>query len=115
MHPSQRIVTRIPLTTLWDEQGQISAHRVRYVGRKEISQLIRNGSTFVVADVSYPLRWVSEQDRFTFWKVEVRDHLVPVEQLDGFYLEDYPNEYCYIASEWCRQDELPIIVLEKCH
>jgi hypothetical protein len=33
----------------------------------------------VVADVAHPLRWIAEQDRFTFWKAEVRDRLVPVE------------------------------------
>jgi hypothetical protein len=76
--PSQRIVTCIPLTNLWDEKGQLNAHRVRRARRKEISQLLRIGSTFVVSDVGHPLRWIPEQDRFTFWKTEVRDRLAPV-------------------------------------
>jgi len=115
MHPSQRIVTRMPLANLWDDEGQLNAHRVRHVGRKEIAQLLRDGlKTFVVADVGLPLRWIPEQDRFTFWKAEVRDRLVPVEA-HSFYLEDYSNEFCYIASEWRRSDSEPIVVLEKCH
>jgi hypothetical protein len=104
----------MPLTNLWDEKGHLNAYRVRRVGRNEISQLLRNGSTFVVADVGHPLHWMPEQYRFSFWKAEVRDHLVPVE-LDRFYLEDYPNEYCYIASEWHWPGAKPIVVLEKYH
>ena len=55
------------------------------VTRLEISKLLRDGSTFVVADVEHPLRWIPEQDRFTFWKTEAEDHLVSAED-DGFII-----------------------------
>ena len=114
MHSSQLIVTRMPLTNLWDETGQLDAQRVRHVGQKEIAQLLRNGSTLVVADVGHPLRWIPEQDRFTFWKAEVKDHLAPLE-IDALRLEGYPGEYCYIASLWDCAGSRPIVLLEKVH
>jgi hypothetical protein len=114
MHASQLIVTRMPLSNLWDEQGQLEAHRVKRVGKEEISALLRDGSTFVVADVGQPLCWIPEQDRFNFWKAEVRHHLVPPE-VDRFCLEAYPNEDCYVASAWHCAGSKPIVVLEKYH
>ena len=81
MHASQLIVTRMPLGNLWDSEGQLEAHRVRRVGKDEISELMRNGSTFVVADVGQPLCWIPEQDRFMFWKAEVQGRLVPPERI----------------------------------
>ena len=86
----------MPLSHLWDKAGQLEAHRGRCVGKDEITELMRNGSTFVVADVGQSLRWIPEQDRFTFWKAEVRSRLVPPEA-DRFCLEAYPNQYCYVA------------------
>ena len=66
--------------------------------RLEISKLLRDGSTFVVADVGHPLRWIPEQDRLTFWQ-EAEDQLVPAED-DGFNLDAYPKGYCYVGSVW---------------
>ena len=79
MDPAQRIVTQMPLSDLWKDAGLINAHRHGRVGRDDISKLLRDGSTFVVADLGHPLRWIPEQDRSTFWKAEVQDHLVPAD------------------------------------
>jgi len=114
MDPSKRIVTSMPLSHLWDKEGQLKAHRVRCVGKDEISELMQNGSTFVVADVGHPLRWIPEQDRFTFYKAEVKGRLVPLEA-DRFCLEAYPKEYCYVASVWRCTGSKSVIVLEKHH
>ena len=114
MDPSHRIVTSMPLSHLWGKEGQLEAQRVRRVGNDEISELMRNGSTFVVADVGHPLRWIPEQDRFAFWKAEVKGRLVPP-HADRFCLEAYPNEYCYVASVWRCAGSKSVIVLEKHH
>jgi hypothetical protein len=115
MDPSKRIVTGLPLDTLWDNESHLNAHCIRRVGKKEISVLLRAGSIiFVVADVGLPLRWIPEQDRFTFWKTEVKGRLVTPEA-DSFCLEAYPSGYCYIASEWHAVGLKPIIVLEMHH
>jgi len=114
MNPAQRVVTHMPLSDLWSQTGPLKAHRLKSVGREEITQLLRDGSTFVVADVGHPLRWIPEQDRFTFWKSEVEGHLVPAE-VNGFCPEAYPGEYCYVASKWHAIGSKPIVVLEKHH
>ena len=71
--------------------------------------LLRDGSTFVVADVGHPLRWIPEQDRLSFWKAEVKDHLVPAKD------DDFILDACYVASVWHCIGVAPVIVLEKHH
>ena len=69
---------------------------------------------FVVANIGSPLRWISVGDRFTFWKGEVKVRLVPADA-EKFYLDDYPGEYCYVATEWTRSPSQSTIVLLECH
>ena len=115
MNSTQRIVIATPLTELWNaEGGPMGAHRAEYVGEAEIAHLLQQGSSLVVADVGHPLRWISETDRFSFWKTEVRCHLVSPDA-DGFRLDDYPGGYCYVASVWTTGSSASIIVLEKHH
>ncbi len=114
MDPAQRIVTRIPLTELWNSKGLLDARLAERVGEADIVRLLRGGSSFVIADVGLPLQWISEDDRFAFWKAEVKCRLVTPEA-DGFYLDDYPGNYCYVGAMWTRASERPIIVLEKHH
>jgi hypothetical protein len=50
-----------------------------------------------------------------FWKLEVRPHLV-LEPERPFDVSEFPEGYCYIASEWKAGDETqPIVVLEQHH
>ena len=80
----------------------------------DIKRLLQSGSNFVVAEAGQPLRWISESDRFDFWKAEVKCRLVAADA-DGFHLDDYPGSYCYVASMWKGASSTPIIVLEKHH
>jgi hypothetical protein len=115
MDSAQRIVTGTPLTELWNSKGgTMDARRAEHVGGTDIAQLLRKGSSFVVADVGHPLRWISGTARFAFWKTEVRCRLVS-QDADGFHLDDYPGNYCYVASVWTFASSAPIIVLEKHH
>ena len=57
------------------------------------------------------MRWISEGDRFAFWKSEkseVKCRLVAPDAT-GFYLDDYPNRY------WQCAPSTTVIVLEKHH
>jgi hypothetical protein len=99
MDSTQRIVTCTPLTELWNSKGQLDAGRAENVGETDIVQLLRDGSSFVVAEVGQPLRWISEGDRFAFWKAEVKCRLVPP-GTDGLHLDDYPGNYRYVAAMW---------------
>ena len=114
LNPAQRVVTSLPLTELWDSKGSLDAHRAEYLGEAGIVRLLQDGSSFVIADGGKALQWISEDDRFDFWKTEVKCRLVPPES-DGFYLDDFPGNYCYVATMWMRASATPIIVLEKHH
>lgn len=112
-----RIVTQLPLTSLWNDKGNLELDKQGYVGIGQISNLLRQGSIrFVVANGGERLNWVTEEDAYRFWKEEVKPHLVePQAAEDGFRLEDYPDEYCFTASEWRGQGQLIVILLEKHH
>jgi len=114
--PSLRVVTRIPLTELWDERKSLDAHRGRYLTREELHILMRGPSVrFVVADVGHKLRWIPEAERFVFWKAELRPHLV--ENPDHIDVDRYPEGLGLLASEWISSDTegSPIVLLERYH
>jgi hypothetical protein len=104
----------MPLTEVWNSKGPLDVRRVRYVGEADIIQLLRDGSSFVIAEAGEPPRRISEGDRFDFWKAEVRCRLV-APGADGFYLDDYPGKYCYVAALWQCAPSTSVIVLEKHH
>jgi hypothetical protein len=114
MDPAQRIVTSTPLSELWDDCGLLDAHRVVNAAEADIVQLLRDGASFVVAEVGQPLRWISQGDRFSLWKDEVKSRLVrPC--TDRFSPNDYPSNYCYVATVWRCGPSGSVIVLEKHH
>jgi hypothetical protein len=54
---------------------------------------------FIVANCGAKLNWIPMQERFEFWKAirpQVADALRPI------YIERFPNQTAYIASEWAR-------------
>ncbi|WP_342728527.1 hypothetical protein AAFG07_18685 [Bradyrhizobium sp. B097] len=114
MDASQRIVTQTPLTELWDNSGLVSARRIEPIGEAEIVRLLRDGSVLVVADVGLPLCWIAADDRFAFWKNEVKRRLAEP-NADRIDLRDYPANYCYAASMWSCASLGTVIVLEKHH
>jgi len=114
MHHSQRVITSIPLSELWDERGAVRAIRSRDLSADDIRQLLRRGPMrFVVAEVASPPRWISVADRFTFWKGEVQSHLA--EPGLSASLDDFPGDSCYFASEWSPVAGASIVLLEKAH
>src|SRR3954454_17586936 len=112
MQPSQRIVTRLPLAELWNDEGIVSSSRYRDLVTRDITSLLRMGAVeFVVADVGHPLQWIPAAETFRFWKSEVKIHIT--DPNSRARLGDFPGAYFYYASEWRTADEKPIIVLEK--
>lgn len=122
---SFRIVTRIPLDTLWDEEGEVAATRSRSLSQSDLTEMLRKYSDltemlrkypveFYVADMGHSLRRVEVHKCYSFWKSEVKAHLV--NDPDGkIILENYPGEYAYLASEWSGEIQVPIVLLEKRH
>jgi hypothetical protein len=108
----RKIVTRLPLEELWREDGFKTTERVNSLSEEEICRLLRSGPLqFVVVNVGSAPRWVELNKCFEFWKNEVLPHLA---KNSHAILNDYPDQYCYFASQWNGENE-PIIVLEKHH
>ena len=77
MDPSKRIVTQMPRTELWTAEGPVCAARAGELGEAEVASLLHDArTTFVVASVGEPLRWIRPSDRYRFWKKEVKPRLV---------------------------------------
>ena len=114
MDTSQKIVTQIPLIELWNSDGPLDALRAENLGETDIVRLLQNGSSLVVAEAGQPLQWIPEGDRFAFWTTEVKCRLIAPDA-DRFYLDDYADNYCYVASMWLFAPSAPVIVLEKHH
>jgi hypothetical protein len=117
MRPDQRVVTRLPLTELWDAHGVLSLARGRSVGREQVADLLRSGRvTFVLANCGDPLTWVPPEDSHRFWKEEVKPHLVePDVAQSGFRVEDWPGGHCFVGTEWGEGDRGAVVLLETHH
>jgi hypothetical protein len=113
MRPDQRIVTILPLTELWDETGPLTGERIRILDGNLIRGLMGTGQVqFIVANCGAKLNWIPMQERFDFWKAirpQVADALKPI------FLERFPNQTAYIASEWRGRAGECLILLEMHH
>jgi hypothetical protein len=95
-----------------------TAHRIylRHTVRlSRFPRLLRQGTVeFVVADVGQKLRWIAPTDCYEYWKAEVKSHLAAGES--RIVLDNFPDAYCYIASEWgTAESASSIVVLERYH
>ncbi len=117
MQPEDRIIVAMPLAGLWDEDGDLSITRKRDLGRKELVELLRKGPVqFVVANCGDRPLWFNLDIAYRLWKNEVKPRLVePNEAATGFRLENFPGEYCYLATEWDPLKETPVVLLEMYH
>lgn len=114
MTPDKRIVTRLPLEELWTETGVVDAKQIRDLTAADIAELLRRGPVrFVVADIGGELEWVPQSDCYKFWKSEVKERLPdPTEQIRVW---EYPDGYCYFATEWADRGGIPIVLLAIYH
>ena len=113
MRPDQRIVTKTPLTELWDDTGPLLGQRIRNLDQNALSELVGAVPVqFVVADCGSKLNWIPMQEGFEFWKTirpQVANPRKPIR------LEQFPNETAYIASEWHGRTAECLILLETHH
>ena len=112
----KKIVTHIPMNEIWNKNVTIEAKRKRYLTLNDIKSILSNNNAiqFIVANIGNELDWISLDECFNFWKSEIKPHLVsnPDEE---FFLEDFPNEYSYVASEWFWELQTPVVLLEMHH
>jgi hypothetical protein len=109
----KRIVTKLPLTGIWDDKGLVSEARVRHIDKEEIRDLMRTGTVqFIVANCGEGLRWIPELDRFSFWKRTERSIAKPETPIR---LEEFPGQIAYVASEWRGRNGEQLVLLEAHH
>ena len=113
--PPRPPVTRLPVERIAGDGGEIEAHRERFLSKEALRELLRRSPVeFVVADIGTAFKRVEVRKCYEFWKSEVEAHIVD-DPDSGFRLEDFPGEYAYIASEWSRRIQTPMVLLEKHH
>ena len=110
----EKIVTKIPMESLWTDENLLDASRARYLTAAELTEMLKvHPVEFIVADVGTPLKRIPVDQCYEFWKREVKPHLLnPQGKLNRSKL---PDEYGYLASEWSGQTQAPIVLLEKMH
>jgi hypothetical protein len=114
MDSDKKIVTHIPITNLWTDDGNISVKRERYLTEDDIQNSLKKYPVaFVVANIGEKLEWISGDKSFDFWKSEIKPHLA--DNITHINLDNYLENYAYVASEWTGEFETPIILLEKYH
>lgn len=114
MDNSKKIVTQYPLTNLWKDNENVSAKRKKYLTAEDIKEALKKYPVeFVVADVGEKLQWINCDKSFDFWKIELKPHLV--DDINRIDLDNFPDNYAYVASEWTGEIEIPIVLLEKFH
>lgn len=113
MHTDKRLVTRLPLESLWNGEGPLAASKRRELTAEDIRAMLRQGAiSFVVADCGLPLVWVAPANCYDFWKREVQPHLCGEAKA---HLDDYPGGCFHSASEWQVGTSGQVVVLEKHH
>lgn len=71
MENDKKIVTQIPLSSLWTDIENINATRQKQLTAKEIQEILKTKPVeFVVANIGEKLLWITEDNTFEFWKTE---------------------------------------------
>ena|SRR5688500_2804552 len=114
MDPSLRLVTRLPMTCLWNDKEELSYRRGGYLRADDIKDLLRKAPVrFAVANLGDRLRWIDVGNAtFTFWKQTAKPHL---SEDDRVYLDNYPDGTAFVASQWDAQDAVPVVLFEVFH
>lgn len=115
MQLNQRIISQMPLSEIWNEHRIVSTKMIRSLSADDITNMLRVGEvSFVVANIGDKPKWIPLEECFEFWKSEVKMRVANPEA-EGFYLENFPEEYCYIAEEWEAEENKPLILLKMSH
>ena len=114
MENNRKIVTQMPMTFIWTDSENIIAKREKYLTADDIQEVLKNYPVeFVIANIGEKLKWISADQSFDFWKTEVKPHLA--DDINNIDLDDFMDNYAYVASEWSGGLGISIILLEKYH
>ena len=105
---------RLPLGELWNSSGGVDGWRGSNLSDEQVRAHLRESDLGVVASIGEPLRWLRSTELFDWWKSEARPRLVDP-ALNGWRLEDFPDERCWVASEWTLANGTTAIAFEEYH
>jgi hypothetical protein len=114
MELTKKIVTEFPLNHLWTSEKILEAERDSYLTRQDIKQILKvQPVTFVVANVGESLKWITNDDSYSFWKNQAQEHIA--DDVEHIEIDNCPDQYAFIASKWNNNEQVTIILLEKIH
>ena len=114
MKLEQRIVTTIPLEQLWTEVETLPHERQEYLNEQDVQDLLQTGNVpIVIASCGLKLTWITPQEALAKFKREIKGHIVT--NPDSIVLQDYEDEWCYLASLWNNTLEERVLLLETYH
>jgi hypothetical protein len=114
MTQAQRIVVKIPLDELWTDSAILAHERQEYLTELQVHRLVLKGDIAVAeASCGLKLSWISPNKALEFFKNKVKRHVV--DDPDRIILEDYHDQWCYLASKWEHADGQKVILLETYH
>lgn len=100
---SLKIVTKLPIEKLWNENNYIDSTREKNLTKNELINIIKKSPLkFVIADIGHKLKWIPLDKCYKFWKLEIKDNLIKI--YDKIELESFPSDYAYLASKWTAQN-----------
>lgn len=109
---AEHVIYRLPLSQL--PPPLATAKRLRDLTTDDVRELLRAApARFAVAMMLSPFRVVPEHECYEFWRSEVQPHLVS-DPGGEWALDDFPDGYCYFASEWSDGGS-PIVLLSAAH
>lgn len=114
MDLTNKIVTKIPITELWNSELVIATNRNQYLLTQDVNELLKIlPFQFVIADVGLHLKWINKEKCFNFWKTVAKNHIV--DNIKKIELAICPDNYAFIASKWITDQQDIIVLLEKLH
>ncbi|WP_290789688.1 hypothetical protein [Flavihumibacter sp. UBA7668] len=114
MNPSHKIVTELPLSSIWNSTEELDATRISYLTKEEIIEILREKPVkLVIASIGEKPEWIDSADQFKIWNKTLSPRLVSNQHT--FSLDDFPGNYGFLASLWEYQKYSAIILFEKYH
>lgn len=105
-------ITEFPLQSIYRDEKEIAAKRIRHLSEDDIASLLSTEKLiFATAEIGKELEWHDAEEAKTFFDQQVKYRVAyPDEEI---FLDDFPENYCYVASEWSPFPEGYLILLEK--
>jgi len=114
MMTSSQVIEKIPIEYIWNEDGdKLEYERAEYLPVEAIKKLLKKYPIkFIIARIGQPLKFIPEEECYTLWNQEVRDHMMDPPK-GHLFLPDQLDGYGYLASKWQgSSDDDWVIVLE---